>query len=133
MSATVKLVILAAMVFCHIADDYYFQGILAQMKQREWWWQNAPDSMYSRDYRMALFEHAFSWSFVMSMPLLLAAALTGNEDILRWVLVGYVMNTPLHAYVDNEKANKRTINLIQDQGIHLLQVFTLWLFGCWMI
>lgn len=133
MSATVKLVILAAMVFCHIADDYYFQGILAQMKQREWWRQNAPDSMYSRDYRMALFEHAFSWAFVMSMPLLLAAALTGNEDILRWVLVGYVMNTSLHAYVDNEKANKRTINLIQDQDIHLLQVFTLWLFGCWMI
>lgn len=36
MSITWKLLILATMIFCHIADDYYLQGILAQMKQRSW-------------------------------------------------------------------------------------------------
>ena len=70
MSITGKLVILAIMLFCHIADDYYLQGILSQLKQREWWDKHAPYAMYRNDYRMALFEHAFSWSFVTTVPLL---------------------------------------------------------------
>lgn len=30
-----KIFILALMIFCHIVDDYYLQGILAQMKQKK--------------------------------------------------------------------------------------------------
>ena len=45
-----KILILLAMIFCHIVDDYYSQGILASMKQKEWWKNNAPDSLYKHDY-----------------------------------------------------------------------------------
>ena len=41
--------ILFVMVFGHIVDDYYLQGILASMKQKSWWKENAPDKMYEKD------------------------------------------------------------------------------------
>ena len=126
MSFTSKLLILSAMIFCHIMDDYYLQGILSKMKQRDWWKKNAPSSMYQKDYVMALFEHAFSWSFVMSLPLLLATVIFRIEYGGQWLIVGYVVNTICHAYVDNLKANRKKINLIQDQSIHLCQIFMLW-------
>ena len=64
-----KVFILFAMIFCHIVDDYYLQGILASMKQRQWWKENAPNKMYEHDYIVALIMHAFSWSFMISIPL----------------------------------------------------------------
>ena len=102
MSITGKLILLAIMFFCHIADDYYLQGILSQMKQREWWRRNAPGKLYRNDYMMALFEHAFSWSFVMSMPLLVAAMCAGNEKLMRLLLVSYIVNTIIHAYAGHK-------------------------------
>ena len=45
-----KYIILITMIFCHIVDDYYSQGILASMKQKEWWIKNAPDKQYKYDY-----------------------------------------------------------------------------------
>lgn len=126
MSITGKLILLAIMFFCHIADDYYLQGILSQMKQREWWRRNAHGKLYRNDYMMALFEHAFSWSFVMSMPLLVAAMCASNEKLMRLLLVSYIVNTIIHAYTDNRKANRQIINLIQDQCVHFVQVIALW-------
>ena len=126
MSVTGKLVLLAGMFFCHIADDYYLQGLLAQLKQREWWQKNAPAGLYRNDHVMALFEHAFSWSFVMSLPLLVVAVRTDNEAVMQVLLVGYVVNTAIHAYIDNRKANRRDINLVQDQCAHFVQVVALW-------
>jgi hypothetical protein len=35
-------ILLTAMFFCHIIDDYYLQGWLATGKQRDWWKSNAP-------------------------------------------------------------------------------------------
>lgn len=32
MSIQIKIIILLGMVFCHIIDDYYLQGLLAQFK-----------------------------------------------------------------------------------------------------
>lgn len=54
------LFILIFMIFCHIIDDYFLQGILASMKQKVWWKENYPDKIYSKDYLMALFMHSFS-------------------------------------------------------------------------
>ena len=31
---------LLTMIFLHIVDDYYLQGVLAKMKQRKWWEDN---------------------------------------------------------------------------------------------
>lgn len=122
-----KVFILFAMIFCHIVDDYYLQGILASMKQRKWWKENAPDELYKHDYIIALIMHAFSWSFMISIPLLFVSKqyLTISTFI--------VVNTALHAYVDNLKANKHCINLMQDQLCHIAQIFALWILVCHLI
>ncbi len=126
MSTTGKLVILAIMFFCHIADDYYLQGILAQMKQRAWWEANAPQKLYRHDYRMALAEHAFSWAFVTSVPLLVTALCTANEPLMRFILAAYIVNTIVHAAVDDLKANQMKINLVIDQTVHIVQILCTW-------
>ena len=64
-----KIFLLFAMIFCHIVDDYYLQGILANLKQKAWWQKNAPAAMYENDYKVALFMHAFSWAFMIMLPL----------------------------------------------------------------
>ena len=44
-----KIVILIVMFFCHIVDDYYLQGCLANMKQATWWEQYG--GVYRNDYQ----------------------------------------------------------------------------------
>ena len=48
-----RLFVIACMIFCHIVDDYYLQGILASMKQRKWWEEHYPQKSYNYDYIMA--------------------------------------------------------------------------------
>ena len=62
--------ILMCMVFMHIVDDFYLQGILANMKQKSWWEKNAPQEMYKNDYLMALIIHGYSWSFMIHLPIM---------------------------------------------------------------
>ena len=111
------------MLFCHIVDDYYSQGILASMKQKSWWEKNAPDDMYRNDYKMALFMHSFSWSFMIMLPLTVYIFLI-SED---WHPVVYIVNLIIHFIVDDLKANKKQINLIQDQCVHIVQIVFTWL------
>ncbi len=118
-----EFLILLAMMFCHIVDDYYLQGWLASAKQRMWWKNNAPDKMYEDDYIMALFMHSFSWTFmIMLIPTLLCS---NNISATHFVLFG--INLLIHAVVDNAKANLKMLNLIQDQLIHLCQIYVTWL------
>ena len=115
--------ILLAMIFFHIVDDYYLQGWLASAKQRMWWKNNAPDKIYEDDYIMALFMHSFSWTFmIMLVPTLLNI---NNLSILYVFVFG--VNLLIHAVVDNAKANLKMLNLIQDQLIHLFQIYVTWL------
>lgn len=117
--------ILLFMFFLHIVDDYYLQGVLAKMKQRQWWLDNAPKRMYRYDYRMALLEHAFSWTFmIMLAPMVYHIY---YNDIRIWYIILYVINTIIHMCVDNLKANKYSINLIQDQSIHFIQIIITWI------
>lgn len=124
-----SIFMLVTMIFCHIADDYYLQGWLAQAKQRNWWKKNAPDELYKNDYKMALAEHAFSWSFMIHIPIMAYLLWIGNST---WVYilafcVSFVANWIIHAIVGDLKANKLKINLIQDQMIHFVQVFITWI------
>ena len=112
------------MVFCHIVDDYYLQGILAKMKQKRWWEENAPDKKYKTDWEVALYMHGFSWTFMIMLPIAIANQFEIN---LLFVIIFFV-NGFIHCFVDDLKANKLKINLRQDQGVHLLQVLvTVWL------
>lgn len=115
------IIIFLIMVFMHIVDDYYLQGILASMKQKKWWKQNAPDEKYRNDYIAALIAHSFSWSFLICSPwtyLALTTDIISQYEILPIVFI----NTIIHAVVDNAKANKLSINLVIDQTIHLIQI-----------
>lgn len=120
------LFILFAMLFCHLLDDYKLQGILANMKQREWWIKNAPQPLYGEDYIMALIEHAFSWSFSISIPLLIVAFTRRNDVLLAFCIGSYFFNTGMHAFIDDLKANEHKINLVQDQILHFIQIGAMW-------
>ena len=116
------LVLLFAMIFCHVVDDYYLQGVLAKLKQKESWPQDKPQ--YRHDYIAALAAHAFSWAFMILLPLL-TFGIANNYDPLFfyvWYPCVFILNTFIHAFVDNEKANEKSINLVTDQIIHMIQI-----------
>lgn len=114
-----KLFVLLLMIFCHIVDDYYLQGILANLKQKKWWKNNAPDKLYKFDWIVALILHSFSWSFLIMLPV----ALYLRFDVGLVFLMVLSVNTAIHAIVDHLKANLFIINLITDQSIHIFQIF----------
>lgn len=120
------ILILLTMIFFHIVDDFYLQGLLINMKQKSWWEKNAPDELYKNDYKMALFIHAFSWSFMIMLPIIAYFYINGLQPRIGLVFL-YILNTDIHAFVDDLKANKRKINMIKDQLIHLLQIFVTWI------
>lgn len=113
-----KIFAVLLMLFCHIVDDYYLQGILASMKQKKWWQKNAPREKYKFDYIVALLMHSMSWSFMIMLPVAIYCGFNvGGQFFFFWLT-----NALIHAFVDNEKANEFSINLITDQLIHALQI-----------
>lgn len=115
-------VVLILMIFAHIIDDYYLQGILASMKQKSWWKEKAPDKLYKYDYIVALIMHSISWSVMICLPILYVFAWQPHWAV--YLLFG--INVIIHAIVDDLKANKKKINLIIDQSIHLVQILITW-------
>ena len=73
---------------------------------------------YKNDYIAALFAHSFSWSFMIMLPVMLWG---------QWEWLVLIANMVTHAVIDNAKANKFQINLIQDQICHLIQIIVTWL------
>lgn len=129
----IKVILLLTMLFCHIVDDYYLQGILANLKQKQWWKKNAPDMMYRNDYVVALIEHAFSWTFAVHFPIFLYYYLFKIEINPWGLLVLFPLNWIIHAIIDHAKANVHTINLIEDQIFHTLQVLVIWAVGVFAV
>lgn len=114
------------MVFCHIVDDYYLQGKLALFKQKSWWKEKAPDQLYKYDFIVGLIMHSFSWAFMIMLPV----AVSQEFQIGAVFVTMFIINTVVHAIVDDLKANKRKINLITDQSIHICQIivtFMVWI------
>ncbi|WP_029502507.1 DUF3307 domain-containing protein [Lachnoclostridium phytofermentans] len=122
----IKIMILLSMIFLHIVDDYYLQGWLASAKQKSWWEKNAPDKLYKHDYIIALFMHSFSWAYMITLVPTLYIVLFGGK----WYPILFMGNVLIHMVVDDMKANKKKINLIQDQSIHMLQI--LWTWVCYL-
>ena len=117
--------LLLLMIFCHIVDDYKLQGILASMKQKDWWVEQIGfTKLYKYDYIVALLVHSFSWSFMILLPFFI----TSSFNITPVILGAFCVNIVIHAVVDDLKANKKKINLWVDQLIHLIQIIATWIF-----
>lgn len=115
-----KTFIIILMIFLHIVDDYYLQlqGWLASGKQKSWWKENAPDEMYKYDYIWALAMHSFSWAFMTVLPI----AVSMKFEVNGLFVILLFLNMLVHGIVDDLKANKKRINLWQDQIIHIMQI-----------
>jgi len=115
--------VLLAMLWCHVLDDYVLQGILASLKQRDWWQAQLKsgdigDTIYRHDYVAALLCHGLSWSCCVHLPLLLAGGLRHQG----FLALSVALNALVHALVDHAKANWKCINLVQDQCYHVAQI-----------
>ena len=115
------------MLLGHLISDYTLQGWLADGKQKSWWrkvfggHEDAVPDKYKHDYVAALICHALYWSIFICAPFFASS---------RFLTV-VVLNTVVHAIVDDLKANRHKINLIQDQLLHLVQI--LLTFGIMMV
>lgn len=118
-----SLFLLILMIFCHIVDDYYLQGWLASAKQKKWWEDNAPQSLYKYDYLWALLMHSFSWSFMIMLPIFFLDGFIVTEQLF----AAFAFNIMIHGFTDNLKANEFKINLWMDQLIHMFQIVGTWL------
>lgn len=129
--------ILLLMILLHILDDFVLQkATLSNLKQREWWerefgsgkMNDDKDFIYQDDYRMAGLIHALSWSIMIHLPLFIF------DFEWYFLAISVVCNCLIHFITDDQKANKKTINLIQDQLIHFGQIgITLLVFALWIV
>ena len=107
--------ILVLMLLGHLVADYTLQGWLADGKQESWWKKacggEIPDK-YKYDYVAALACHALYWSIFVCAPFYAS----------RHFLLAIILNAGIHFIVDDLKANRRRINLVQDQLLHLAQI-----------
>ena len=121
----IKLLLL--MILAHIIDDFVLQSAsLSKLKQKSWWeQQDGYTNQYQNDYGMALLMHSMSWSIMILLPGMFTVDIPGT------VLFGlFVINAGLHYLIDDLKANKKKINLLDDQTFHMLQVIVTWFTIC---
>ena len=119
-----EIQILFLMILLHIIDDFHLQGILGQMKQKNWWLeQKGYKDMYENDYQTALTIHSLEWSIFIMLPFLFMTPPI-NPILLAFMIS---VNTIIHCYVDDLKCNQLKINLTTDQVIHFLQILITWL------
>ena len=121
------ILMLIAMIFMHIWDDFGRQGILAQLKQRSWWKENAPAFLYRHDYIAALIIHSIDCAIFIMIPVAAPAFILNNQYLLWMLIPMLIINTTLHAIIDNLKCNKHRIKLWEDQLMHLFQIFMTWI------
>lgn len=110
------------MILLHIIDDFVLQPIcLSKLKQKSFWEPYVKDDdKYKFDYKVALTIHALSWAIMIHLPLMVIGV---NEY---GILLSVIINTIIHAWIDDEKANKLNITLFEDQIMHLIQVGCTW-------
>ena len=94
-----KILILLIMLFLHIVDDYYLQGI----------------------------EHGFSWTFMVMLPFTFMMLYYNNYSMITTYIVMFIGNWVIHSLVDHLKANVKVCSLIVDQLIHVAQVISIWI------
>ena len=117
--------ILILMILFHIIDDFVLQPIcLSKLKQKSFWQeQNLYNNLYKNDYLASLMTHGLSWSAMVHIPIMHLF----NEQHQLALLLSFLIHAMIHAFIDNQKANKKTINLIIDQTLHLIQIILIFI------
>ena len=123
-------ILLLLIIFLHIVADFNLQGVMADLKQKDFW--KKYDKKYQFDYVMPLIGHAFQWSFTIHLPMTIAAVATQKDCLELYVCMSIVFHTILHAWIDTLKANDHKTTLIQDQFYHMLQIILTWAVYCWI-
>lgn len=133
------LFIFLLIIFLHIIADFNLQGILSSLKQKRFWIRKniekecfeicsaktfALEHKYRFDYWVALFIHSFMWIFIVMLPV----AFKMNFNINFAFILLFILNLIIHVVVDDLKANKLKISLLEDQGFHLLQLLSIFTF-----
>ena len=79
---------------------------------------------YKNDYIPPLFWHSFHWSCCILLPYLVISQLMHYAlgTVMPSFLVALAANTLVHMFIDHQKANCKSINLVQDQLLHILQM-----------
>ena len=97
------------MILFHIIDDFVLQPIcLSKLKQKTFWEPYVKNnSLYKNDYKVALAIHGLSWAIMIHIPLMVYGV---NEIGL---FISVILNSIIHAYIDDKKANKLNISLRQ--------------------
>ena len=114
-----NILALTLMILGHLLADYTLQqGWLWQAKGKSYW-ENA-DKRNRRDYIAALVCHCVMWGILIFLPI----AFFDRELGLFWLALP--VNIAIHCVVDDLKANRKAINLWQDQLIHLIQILVTW-------
>jgi hypothetical protein len=108
------------MIFLHIIDDFFIQGMcLSDLKQKNWWLKSPEYSdKYKNDYKMALYMHSFSWTFLIMLPI----AYSMNWQPSFVFSVCFMLNIMIHSLIDDLKANEGKLSLVADQFLHLGQI-----------
>ena len=121
--------VLLLMYLFHIIDDFVLQPIcLSKLKQKRYWIEeckkyNLNILKYDTDYITALLIHGLSWSIMIHVPLMFLGGI--RDDF--FLLLSVLLNTVIHAIIDNLKANKLKINLDVDQCLHGFQIVITWI------
>ena len=121
--------VLLLMFLFDIIDDFVLQPIcLSKLKQKRYWIEeckkyNLNISKYDTDYITALLIHGLSWSIMIHVPLMFLGGI--RDDF--FLLLSVLLNTVIHAIIDNLKANKLKINLDVDQCLHGFQIVITWI------
>jgi len=113
---SITKIVLTVLLF-HFIADFTLQGWLAQSKCKEWWLKNAPDRKYEKDYICCLLCHGAYWSLFTYLPLIIFVV---GADIKLCIIL--LINTIVHAFIDDLKANWKLINLFEDQMFHAMQI-----------
>ena len=137
-----KIFILFLMLLMHYIEDFHLQGCLANLKQKKWWEKQMSNndmhshytlehSIYKNDYKMSLFAHSIENALFVMLPLIVDMLISEFTHYLQNTWIFFIPSTILiclsHYGIDDEKANKMEINLVQDQLYHLCVILLIFL------
>lgn len=119
--------LIVACLFMHVIGDYVLQtSFMANAKQKIYWEKQFKEMQidgrnYKYDYVVILIMHSIVWTVCIMLPIVIYYWLQTWQFPTCCASI-FIMNVIWHSIIDNCKANQMSINLIEDQIFHMLQI-----------